>query len=53
MRLRVADRFGVAAALDDGELLEVSLEASGRSPAVQRWIAELAEDPDVARVEQR
>lgn len=37
----------------DGELLEVSLEASGRSPAVQRWIAELAEDPDVARVEQR
>src|SRR5690606_13573603 len=37
----------------DGELLEVSLEASGRSPAVQRWSAELAEDPDVARVEQR
>jgi putative Mg2+ transporter-C (MgtC) family protein len=37
----------------DGELLEVSLEASGRTSAVQRWIARLADDPDVERVEQR
>ncbi|HLT70313.1 MAG TPA: MgtC/SapB family protein [Acidimicrobiales bacterium] len=37
----------------DGELLEVSLEASGRTPTVQRWMAKLADDPDVARVEQR